>query len=34
MRLISAYMAAFGLTEAEIDIACRRNPRRIVDLAH
>ena len=33
MRLISAYMAAFGLTESEIDITCRRNPSRIVGLA-
>lgn len=33
MRLISSFMAAFGLDEAEIDIVSRRNPARIVGLA-
>ena len=32
MRLISSYMAAFGLTEPEIDIVCRRNPARLMRL--
>jgi hypothetical protein len=33
MRLIVAYMAAFGLADGEIDLAARRNPARIVGLA-
>lgn len=32
MRLVSSFMAAFGLNEAELDIVCRRNPARIVGI--
>jgi hypothetical protein len=34
MRLIRAYMAAFGLTEDELAIVCCRNPARIVERAN
>ncbi len=30
MRLIRAYMAAFGMTDDELDLMCRRNPAKIV----
>jgi hypothetical protein len=32
MRLVSSYMAAFGLDAAELDIVCRRNPSRLLGL--
>ncbi|MDB5964096.1 MAG: hypothetical protein JWQ72_596 [Polaromonas sp.] len=32
MRLVSGYMAAFGLDASELDIVCRRNPERLLAL--
>jgi hypothetical protein len=31
MRLISAYMAAFGLTPAEVEMVCSTNPAKLVN---
>ncbi|SFU33716.1 hypothetical protein SAMN05216350_101391 [Polaromonas sp. YR568] len=32
MRLVSSYMAAFGLNAAELEIVCHRNPSRLLGL--